>query len=73
MLDPYDKNDGVLVERPADDTVGPAAGRVVAGQLTPERLAHPARLVAKGAAAEFPDGEGDRKGQLVSEGTPGGS
>ena len=64
VLDPYDMNDGVLVERPVDDPVGPAARRVVADQLAPERLAYTARLVVKGAAAEFPDGEGDRQGQL---------
>ena len=66
-------NDGILVDQPADNPVGAAARREVAGQLAPKRLARTTRILTKGAATELPDGKGDGERQLVLEGTPGGS
>lgn len=73
VLDPHDVNDGVLLQEPVDDPVGAAPSREVPGQLASERLAHASGFLAKGAAAELPDGEGNRERQLVLKGTPGGS
>lgn len=73
VLDTHDVNDGVPLQEPVDDPIGAAPRREVPGQLAPERLAHAARVLAKGAAAELPDGEGNRKRQLVLKGTPGSS
>ncbi len=66
-------NDGILVDQPKDDSVRAAARREVAGQFASERLAHTTRILTKGAAAELPDGKGNRERQLLLEGTPGGS
>jgi hypothetical protein len=45
----------------------------MAGQLSPERLAHSARVLAERSATELENGEGDRNRQIMLEGTPGGS
>ena len=66
-------NDGILVDQPVDDPVGAATRREVTGQLASERLTHTTRILTKGAAAELPDGKGDRERQLLLEGAPGGS
>jgi hypothetical protein len=63
--------DLVLIEWTVDDPVGAAACREIAGQSSPERLAHSARVRAERHARELEDGEGNRKRQLVLERTPG--
>jgi hypothetical protein len=74
VLDPHeDMDDRFLVEWRVDDPVGATACREVAGQLSSERLGHPAWVLAERSATELGHREGDRKRQLVLGGTPGGS
>jgi hypothetical protein len=63
VLDPDDVDDVTLLVQAVDDPIGAAPRREVAGQLTSERLAYPARVHTQWAAAELPYGKGDGEGQ----------
>lgn len=59
MLDADHPNTLAVSFDPVDDAVCASAGRVVAGELSLERLAHSMRVLQKRADHELDDGRSD--------------